>query len=382
MYDVATHIEHKMIPLVDVKAQYSTIKKDIDRAIQDVIESGHFIHNIHLRDFEKEFASYLGVRFCVGMNSGSDALTLGIKALGLKPGDEIILPANAFMAAAEAISANNLQPVFVDVDEEDFGIDLTDLEKKVTKKTRGVIVVHLFGQPDKIEEIQDIIQSADQDIHLIEDACQAHGAMYRNKKIGTFGSFAAFSFNPVTNMGAFGDAGALVTNSSRIYGMVKLFHQHGQEAKNKHIVTGMNSRLDEMQAAIVRAKLTYLDEWNTTRQEIASLYTELLHKELPFLITPQECKHRASVYNHYVIRVPDRSSLMTYLSKQEIQTGIHYPIPLHLQRAFIYLGYKEGDMPVAEKLAEEILSLPIYPELTREDCTKVVSAIVDFYEKH
>ncbi len=370
-----------MIPLIDLKAQYHSIKKDIDRAIQETLESGHFIHGVNVEEFEKEFAKFIGTRYCIGVNSGADALLIGIRALGFRPGDEIIIPANTFMATVEAIVENGLRPVFVDIQEEDYGIDLEDLQKKITSKTRAVIVVHLFGQPEKFDEIQDILNEADHHIDLIEDACQAHGAYYKGRMIGTLGVFAAFSFYPGKNLGAYGDGGAILTNDPKIAGMAQLLHDHGQDSRYRHVIIGLNSRLDEMQAAILRVKLKYLQQWNATRIEIAAYYTNLIREKIPFIKTPPTLSDRESVHNVFFIRVPDRDQLLQYLKRHDIQARVPYPVPLHLQRATMGFGYTERDMPVAEACAKDMLALPIFPELSADQCRRIVGAISDFYSR-
>ncbi len=370
-----------MIPFIDLAAQYRSIKQEIDRALVDTLTSGHFIHGKQVEAFEKEFAAYIGSRYCIGVNSGTDALLIGIRALGFQPGDEIIIPSNTFLSTITAIVENGLKPVLVDIQEDDYGIDLTDLERKITSKTRAVIVVHLFGQPEKIDEIQDIISEADHHIDLIEDTCQAHGAYYKGKIVGTYGIFSAFSFYPGKNLGAYGDGGAITTNSPKIAAMVRLLHDHGQDAKYRHVIIGLNSRLDEMQAAVLRVKLHHLNEWNAQRIEIAAYYTKLMSEKIPFIKTLPTLPDRESVYNYFVVRVPDRDRLHQYLKRQEIHTRIPYPVALHLQRATMYLEYKEGDLPVTEACALDMLSLPIYPELTAEQCRYVVDTITTFYEK-
>jgi len=370
-----------MIPLIDLKAQYHSIKKDIDRALLETLEAGHFVHGVHVEQFEKEFAKYIGTHYSIGVNSGTDALLIGIRALGYKPGDEIIIPANTFMATVTAIVENGLRPVFVDIQDDDYGIDLEDLQKKITSKTRAVIIVHLFGQPEKIDEIQDALNEADHHIDLIEDACQAHGAYYKGKRIGTFGTFAAFSFYPGKNLGAYGDGGAVTTSNPKIAGMIRLLHDHGQDAKYRHVIIGLNSRLDEMQAAVLRVKLKYLEQWNRTRIEIAAYYTQLIGEHAPYVKTPPTLPDRESVHNLFVVRVPQRDQLLQYLKRHDIQTRIPYPVPLHLQRATIGLGYKDGDMPITEACANDMLALPMFPELTAEQCRRIVGAISDFYSR-
>lgn len=369
------------IPFVDLKVQYQSIKKQIDAAISEVISNTRFIQGKEVSLFEQEFAKFLGVKYCIGVNSGTDALILGIRALGLKPGDEVIVPVNTFIATALGISENKLKPVFVDMDPEDYGMDLTDLEKKITSKTRAILPVHLFGQPEKLDEINKIIKKSGKKIYLIEDACQAHGAQYKGKRVGTMGIFSAFSFYPGKNLGAYGDGGAIVTNDAKLAETYHMLREYGSKVKYIHDTVGTNTRLDTIQAAVLRVKFQYLKKWNKKRQQNAALYTTLLHKELPNIKTPLKISGRESVFHLYVIEVDKRDELLTYLNSHGVQALIHYPIPLHLQKAFAYLGYKKGDFPNAEKSAKRMLSLPMYPELTKEQMDYVVRTIKGFYER-
>jgi len=369
------------IPLVDVKAQYLAIKKEIDDAISRIVDGSTFIGGKEVVQFEESFAKYLQANYCIGVNSGTDALILGIRALGLNPGDEVIVPVNTFIATALGVSENGLKPVFVDVDPKDNGIDLLDLQKKITPKTKAIVVVHLYGQADKIDEIKDIIQKTGKTIHLIEDACQSHGAIYKGKKVGTFSIFSAFSFYPGKNLGAYGDGGAIVTTDNGIAKRVKLLREYGQTEKYIHDSLGVNSRLDSMQAAILRTKLQHLDDWNKSRQKIAEKYTKEFQRVLPIIVeTPAVFDGRNSVYHLYVVKVDNRDQLLKYLTEKGIQALIHYPIPLHLQKAYEYLGYNNGDFPNAEKQAKQILSLPIYPELTEEQIKYIIQTIKEFYD--
>lgn len=369
------------IPFVDLKIQYQSIKKQIDAAISEVITNTRFIQGKEVSLFEQEFAKFLGVKYCIGVNSGTDALILGIRALGLKPGDEVIVPVNTFIATALGVSENKFKPVFVDMDPEDYGMDLMDLEKKITSKTRAILPVHLFGQPEKLDEINKIIKKSGKKMYLIEDACQAHGAKYKGKKVGTMGIFSAFSFYPGKNLGAYGDGGAIVTNDTKLAETYHMLREYGSKVKYIHDTVGTNTRLDTIQAAILRVKLQYLKKWNKKRQQNAAFYTTLLHKELPNIKTPLKIFGRESVFHLYVIEVDKRDELLTYLNSHGVQALIHYPIPLHLQKAFEDLGYKKGDFPNAEKSAKRILSLPMYPELTKEQMEYVVRTIKTFYER-
>jgi dTDP-4-amino-4,6-dideoxygalactose transaminase len=369
------------IPFVDLKAQYRVLKKDIDKALRDVIFNTRFIQGKEVALFENEFAHYLHARYCVGVNSGTDALILGIRALGLAPGDEVIVPVNTFIATALGVSENRLKPVFVDIDPADYGMDLADLKKKITSKTKAIIVVHLYGQPEKIDEIKKIIRKSGKSIYLIEDACQAHGALYKGKKVGTFGIFSAFSFYPGKNLGAYGDGGAIVTNNKALAAKCRMLREYGQKKKYIHTRMGINSRLDTLQAAVLRVKLPHLDTWNRKRQRIASYYTEQIRKFLPPVKTPASMKGRQSVFHLYVVEIDKRDDLLKTFNKKDIQVLIHYPIPLHMQEAYKYLGYKRGDFPNVEHSAKRLLSLPIYPELTKKQIDYIVRTIKNFYEK-
>lgn len=365
---------YKNIPFVDLKAQYLTIKEEIDQAVSDVFNHAKFIQGEEVEQFEEEFAKFLGAKYCVSVNSGTDALILGVRVLNLFPG-EILIPANTYISTALAASENGLKPVFVDIDENDFGINLSDLKKKINSRTRAIIIVHLYGQPEKMEEINEIIKLSGKKIYLIEDACQAHGAEYKGIKVGNFGVFAAFSFYPGKNLGAYGDGGALVTNSSQITGKIKLLREYGQKKKYYHETVGVNSRLDTLQAAILRVKLKHLNFWNRKRRQTAAIYTQLINSEIPEIKTPKIFPGRNSVFHLYVVRSSKRDLLLNYLNEAKIQTLIHYPIPLHLQKAFKSLGYQKGDLPIVEKVVSEILSLPLYPELTEKKQEFIVEEI-------
>lgn len=366
------------VPFVDLKLQYHSLKQEIDRALEEVIASTRFIHGPEVDLFEKEFEAYVGAGHCITVNSGTDALILGIRALDLKPGDEVIVPVHTFIATPLGVSENGLKPVFVDMDENDYGMDLFDLKKKITSKTKAIIAVHLFGQPEKIDEIKKIIAASGHKIYLIEDACQAHGAFYKGKRVGTFGVFAAFSFYPGKNLGAYGDGGAVVTNDEDIAVRVRLLREYGQKKKYIHETAGINSRLDTIQAAVLRTKLPHLDHWNKLRQKWAAYYSKHLHASVR---TPITVKDRESVFHLYVIQTDKRDSLLGYLNDAGVQALIHYPVPLHLQGAYKELGYTRGDFPHAELFADRIISLPMYPELTERQVNYVIDCIGEFYKK-
>lgn len=362
------------VPFVDLSTQYQTLKKPITRAIQKVLTGSKFIQGEEVFLFEKEFAAYLNARHCISVNSGTDALILGIKALNLPAGSEIIVPVHTFIATALGATENNLKPVFVDTDPNDYGMNLSDLKRKITTKTKAVVIVHLYGQPEKIDEIKKIIKG--RSIYLIEDACQAHGATYQGTKVGTFGVFSAFSFYPGKNLGAYGDGGAVVTNDAMLDRRVRLLREYGQEKKYHHEILGTNTRLDTLQASVLRIKLPHLDRWNTMRQKWAEYYSKKLTKRI---LIPKVISNRNSVFHLYVIQVDNRDNLLKVLASRDIQTLIHYPIPLHLQPAFAYLGYKKGDYPIAEAAAARIISLPMHPDLSKEQVDFVINTINDFY---
>lgn len=369
------------IPFVDLQSQYQGIKKEIDVAVGTVLSHTKFIQGPEVSQFEKEFAKFIHAKECIGLNSGTDALILGIRALGLTPHDEIILPVNTFIATALGISENKLKPVFVDIDKNDYGMDLEDLKKKITPRTKAIIVVHLFGQPEKIDEIKKIIRKTKQKIYLIEDACQAHGAKYKGKRVGTFGIFSAFSFYPGKNLGAYGDGGAIVTNSATLAKKCRMLREYGQEKKYVHKTVGINSRLDTLQAAILLVKLKHLEDWNKKRQKMARYYSELLREAFPKMKTPLLAKDRLSVFHLYVVEIEKREALLRFLHDEGVQALIHYPIPLHMQAPYKSLGYKKGDFPNIEYAASRILSLPMFPELTQNQAKYVVNSIKKFYEK-
>lgn len=371
----------KALNFVNIPKEYLSLKMKIDLAISKVIKSGHLILGEEVDLFEKEFADFLNAKYCLTVNSGTDALILGLRSLNLKPGDEVIVPTNTFIASALAATENKLTPIFVDVNKDDYGIDLADLKRKITTKTKAIIVVHLFGQPDKLDEIQKIIKGSKKNIYLIEDAAQAHGAFYNKKRIGTRGIFSVFSFYPTKNLGAYGDGGAIVTNNRGVADSIRLLRQYGQESKYHHEILGVNSRMDTIQAAILRIKLRHLDEWNNKRQANARLLTKLINRDCPKVKTPGYYKDRPSVYHLYVIQANKRNALQYFLKQKHIMTLVHYPIPLHLQKAFSYLKYKKGDFPNAENISDSVVSLPIHPFLTIQEIKYMARTITDFYKQ-
>ncbi len=363
-----------MIPLVDLKAQYKGIKKEIDGAIAQVINSADFILGEEVSKFEEEYAKYCGVKYAVGLDSGISALELGMRAIGLGTGDEVLTPANSFIASSSAISFTGATPVLIDCDPRTYNIDLNDAERKLTQKTKAIMPVHLYGQMADMEEVMKFAKK--HSLFVIEDACQAHGAKYKGKRAGSFGDFAAFSFYPGKNLGAYGDGGILTTNNKKIYEAVKMMRNYGQKEKYHHLFLAWNRRLDTIQAAVLRVKLKYLDNWNLQRRENAKFYTSLL-KELD-VVTPYEASHGDHVYHLYVIRVKNRDKLKEFLYQKGIGVGIHYPLPIHLQPVYKDLGYGKGDFPISEKFANEIISLPMYAELSKKQIKYTVAKIKSF----
>lgn len=365
------------VPFVDLKAQYETIKTEIQSAIAKVLEKGDFILGEELKLFEEEFANYCGVKYCVGVASGTEALWLALLALGIKEGDEVITAANTFIATALAITMAGAKPVLVDIDPKTYNINPKLIEEKITEKTKAIIPVHLYGQPADMDEINKIAKKYN--LFVLEDACQAHGASYKGKRCGSLGHAAAFSFYPAKNLGAYGDGGAVVTNSGEIAEKIRMLRDYGQKEKYRHLVRGYNSRLDTLQAAILRVKLKKLDEWNKKRMKAAEKYNELLKKTEAVL--PERASDRTHVYHLYVIRTKHRNELQKYLEKKGVFTGIHYPIPIHLQPSFAFLKLKRRSFPIAEKYAEKILSLPMFPEITEQQIKYVAAEIKNFYGK-
>lgn len=368
-----------MIPLVDLNRQYKTIQKQVKSAVQKVIDQTDFILGKEVSAFEEDFAKFCQVKYAVGVDSGTGALELAMHSLSVKPGDEIIVPVFTFYATASSAASLGAKPVFVDIEEETGNMDPTKLEQAITSKTRAIIPVHLFGQPVNMPEILKIANK--HNLPIIEDACQAHGAEIEMtqgqwKKAGSIGRMGCFSFYPGKNLGAYGDGGMVVTNEEPLAQKLKLLRDYGRTGKYRHDVLGFNRRLDTIQAAILRVKLKKLASWNESRKKHANLYNKLLSQ-----IGIQTFKTRTfvkEVRHVYAIRAKNRDELSQFLKENGIATGVHYPIPLHMQKAFEYLNYKEGDFPIAENIAKEILSLPIFPELKDSEIKKIVDCIAKF----
>jgi len=363
-----------MITFFDLKEQYKKIKDEIDNAIISVLKKGNFILGEELELFEKEFAKHCNVEFAFGVGSGTFALFLALKSLGIKEGDEVITVPNTFISTATTISHTGAKPIFVDIEEETFNIDVTKIKEKVTDKTKAIIPVHLYGHPADMDPILEIAEK--HNLKIIEDAAQAMGSEYKGKRIGSLGDIAAFSFYPTKPLGAYGDGGMLVTKDSKIAEKIELLRNYGQTIKYHYTLRGFNSRLDEIQAAILRVKLRKLNKWNELRRKNAKLYNKLLKNT--DIITPVEREDSKHVYYLYVIKSNQRDKLQEWLNSKKIATMIHYPVPIHLQDAYKDLGHRKGEFPITEKCVNEILSLPMFPELKSDQIKKIALCIKEF----
>lgn len=361
------------VDVFSLKNQYEDIKDEVKASIDKVMRSGAFIVGEDVGFFEREFAEYCGVKYGIGVNSGTDALFIGCLACGIGSGDEVITMPYTYIATALGISMTGATPVFVDIDEKTYNIDVSKIEKAITKKTKAILPVHLYGHPADMDPIMNIAKK--HKLKVIEDCAQAHGALYKNKKVGGFGNAGCFSFYPTKNLGAFGDGGMVLTNSERIRDKALLFRDYGRKGRYEHVLKGYNSRLDTLQAAILRVKLKHLDEWDDRRRENAAFYTKLFKEKGVDIILPYEADYARHVYHLYAVRLKNRKAVMEGLAERGVRTLIHYPIPIHLQEAYKDLGYKKGDFPISEKCCEEILTLPMYPELPEEDIRYVVNSL-------
>lgn len=359
------------IPFVDLRAQYRQIQNEVDPAVLAVMHRGDFILGGAVAEFEKAFAEYCGVKYCVGVDSGYSALELIVRAYDIGPGDEVITAANTFIATTLAISNAGATPVLVDCDPETYNIDASKIEAAITPRTKAIMPVHLYGQTADMDAIVAIARK--HGLRVFEDAAQASGARYKGRRAGSLGDAAGFSFYPGKNLGAYGDGGAVTTNDPEIAEKIRLLRNIGQKVKYFHEVKGFNNRLDTMQAAVLGVKLPHLDDWNASRRRAAATYSDLL-ADLP-IITPTTADYAEHIFHLYVVRVDGREALMEDLKKAGIATGLHYPIPIHLQPAYEELGYKQGDFPITEAYAETIVSLPIFPELDDEKVAYVANAV-------
>jgi dTDP-4-amino-4,6-dideoxygalactose transaminase len=362
------------IPFVDLKALHKPISADLAKAISRVMENTAFIQGAEVKAFEDAFASYLGVRHCVAVNSGTAALHLALLGLGIGPGDEVITVSHTFIATSEAISAVGARPVFVDVDPVTYTMDPAKVEAAITSRTKAILPVHLYGYPAEMDALLDIAKR--HNLKLVEDACQAHGASYKGRMAGTMGAAGCFSFYPGKNLGACGEGGAMVTNDESLAKKVRMLREHGSVQKYVHVLPGYNFRLEGIQGAVLAVKLPHLDGWNDRRRAIAKRYNERLAGQ--GLVLPKEESHARHVYHLYVIQAEDREALRNHLAERGIETGLHYPIPLHQQEAYASLGYRTGDFPVTEQATQRILSLPMYPDMSLEAADYVSDAIIEW----
>jgi dTDP-4-amino-4,6-dideoxygalactose transaminase len=374
------------VPFVDLKSQYESIKDEIAVAIQQVLESSAFSGGQFVNQFEERFASFCQSQYAIGVGSGTEALWLSLLALGIGQGDEVITVPNTFIATAAAISFSGAKPVFVDIDEETYTMDPQKLDdflkfrnsqSAIRNSVKAIIPVHLFGQTADMDPILEIARR--HGLFVIEDACQAHGSEYKGKRAGSIGNAGCFSFYPGKNLGAYGEAGAVVTNDESIAEKIRMLRDHGQPQKYHHDVIGWNARMDGFQGAILSIKLKHLPSWNEARRKNARLYDERL-ADVEGILIPQEAKYAKHVYHLYAIRAQKRDELISFLAKRDIICGIHYPIPIHLQKAYRYLGSQKGSFPVSEGCARELVSLPMFPELTDEQIEYVGTEIKHFYE--
>lgn len=363
------------VPFVDLYAQYLTIKKDIDKAMESVIKETAFIKGKYVDDFEKAYAEKYGVKNCIGVANGTDAIYVALKCLGIKEGDEVITVANSWISTSETISQTGAKPVFVDIESDYFTIDPAKIEEKITSKTKAIIPVHLYGQPAQIEQIKSIADK--HNLFLIEDCAQSHFAEFNKKRVGTFGIAATFSFYPGKNLGAYGDAGAIVTNDDVLADKMRMYANHGALKKHQHMIEGINSRLDGLQAAILNAKLPHILDWNRARLKHAEYYNKLL-EGVKGTETPKIREKSTHIFHLYVVRSKKRDALQSFLKENGIETAIHYPTALPNMQAYKYLGYRKEDFPVASIYQDEILSLPMYPELTEEQIDFVCERIKSF----
>ncbi|HMN49840.1 MAG TPA: DegT/DnrJ/EryC1/StrS family aminotransferase [Ignavibacteriaceae bacterium] len=375
------------VPFLDLKIQYQSIKSEVDAAIQNVLDNTAFILGPSVENFEKDFAEAQNVKYCLGTSSGTDANHLVLWGLGIGPGDEVIIPANTFIATAWGATLCGATPVFVDCHPESYNIDPSKVEAAITSKTKAIVAVHLYGQSADLDPLKQIANK--HNLILVEDAAQAHLAEYKGKPIGGLTAAASFSYYPGKNLGAFGEGGAVTTNDEDLYKHVKMLREHGQSKKYYHETFGHNYRMEGIQGAVLGVKLKHLNDWTNGRRKVAAKYKDGL-KDLKEIILPKEMPYAKHVYHLFVIQVNGtslekanqlRDKLKDYLTEKGISVGLHYPVPLHQQKCFEVLGYKKGDFPITEKLAETGVSLPMYPELTDEQINYVVDNIRKFFSK-
>jgi dTDP-4-amino-4,6-dideoxygalactose transaminase len=362
------------VPFIDLRAQHRTLRSELDQAIQQVMEQADFALGKDVGRFEDEFAAFCGTRYAVGVDSGLAALELILRAFGIGPGDEVIVPAHTFIATAAAVTFAGAKPVLVDVDPTTYNVDVAQAEAALTPRTRAIVPVHLYGMTAEMDPIMHLAET--HGLAVIEDACQAHGAFYRGRRAGSLGHASAFSFYPTKNLGGCGDGGMVVTNDAQVAEQVRAMRNCGQRVKHRHELPPFNHRLDTLQAAILRVKLRYLVSWNEARRRHAALYTELLTDS--GVVTPLEAPHCVHVYHLYVVQGPERDALRAYLQERGVATAIHYPVPIHLQPFYAQEGFQHGQFPVAEQLCDQILSLPMFPEMTSDQVEYVAGQVIEF----
>jgi dTDP-4-amino-4,6-dideoxygalactose transaminase len=367
------------VPFVDLQTQYEDLRPEIDDAIQSVIDETAFVRGPYVADFEEAYADAYGVDHCISVANGTDAIYVVLRMLGIGPGDEVITVANSWISTSETIGQTGATPVFVDIEPDYFNIDVGQIEEKITENTKAIIPVHLFGQPAKIDSVMEIADA--HDLYVIEDTAQAHFAEYDDQRVGSFGIAGTFSFYPGKNLGAYGDAGAIVTNNDELARRCRVFSDHGASKKHDHEIEGINSRLDGIQAAVLSVKLPHILEWNQARYEHAQRYTERL-KDVPDITPPPVRPEASHVFHLYVIRVEKaRDQLQDFLEEQGVSTSIHYPRALPFLKAYEHRGFKPSDFPVAHDYQDRILSLPMYPEMTSEMIDYVTLTIREWVAK-
>ncbi|HOO76634.1 MAG TPA: DegT/DnrJ/EryC1/StrS family aminotransferase [bacterium] len=360
-----------MIPFLDLKVQYQEIKTEIAEALDKILESNQYTLGKEVTAFEEEFASYCAAGQGIAVNSGTSALHLALLAAGVGPGDEVITTPFTFVATVAAILYTGASPVLIDIDPKYYTFDVSRLEAAITDKTKAIIPVHLYGHPADMEAVLDTAQA--RKIVVIEDACQAHGSEYRGKRVGSLGDMGCFSFYPGKNLGAYGEGGIVVTDNPEYAQKIRMLRDWGQEKKYHHVMLGYNYRMDGFQGAVLRVKLRHLEQWTEARRHIAAVYSKAL--ENVDVIPPSEKKNCRHVYHIYAARVQNRDRVIEALKKEGIHTGIHYPYPVHVQEGYVSMGYKKGDFPIAEQIASEVISLPMYPELSEEEVREVASVL-------
>ncbi len=371
------------VPFLDLKVQYQSIKEEVNAAIQNVLENTAYVLGKPVSDFENEFAQAHNAKYCFGTGSGTDSNHIALWALGIKAGDEVIIPANTFIATAWGATLCGAKPVFVDCEPDSYNIDPSKIEAAITPNTKAIVAVHLYGQPADMDALREIARK--HNIHLVEDCAQAHFAEYKGQRVGSLGEIASFSFYPGKNLGAYGEGGAVTTNNEELAKTSKMIRDHGAQQKYHHEIYGHNYRMEGIQGAVLGVKMKYILDWTESRRKAAAIYREFLG-DFDKIILPKEMEYAKHVYHLFVIRVAEggkeqRDQLAKFLNENGIATGLHYPIPLHEQKCFEDLGYKKGDFPVSENLAESGLSLPMFPELKREQIEYIAEKIREFYNK-